>query len=144
MIRTLVIALDNSDLSARALPFAEGIAQRWRGHLVLVNAVDHGGHASHVPRLELDRVVQELRAKGISADAVVRVAAPAQAIVDVAREYDADLVVMTSHQRHGLNRWMNGSITEEVLTRTPTPLLVGPASSQTPAAAACVFSSPWM
>jgi universal stress protein E len=130
MIRTVVIALDNSDLSARALPFAEAIAQRWTGHLVLVNAVDHGGHASHVPRLELERVVQELRDRGIDADAMVRVAAPAQAIADVAREQDADLIVMASHQRHGVNRWLNGSVTEEVLTRTPTPLLVVPARSQ--------------
>jgi nucleotide-binding universal stress UspA family protein len=33
---------------------------------------------------------------------------------------------MASHQRHGLNRWLHGSITEDVLARTRTPLLMIP------------------
>jgi nucleotide-binding universal stress UspA family protein len=62
----------------------------------------------------------------------VRPAPPAQVIADVARERNADLIEMASHQRHGLNRWVNGSVTEEVLARTSTPLLVVPAAAKEP------------
>src|SRR5438552_9397867 len=54
---------------------------------------------------------------------------PARAIVGVARAEHADLIVMASHQRHGFNRWLHGSVTEDVLQNTSTPLLVVPAKS---------------
>jgi nucleotide-binding universal stress UspA family protein len=131
--RTVVIALDNSDLSARALPFARTIAHRWFGRLILVHATDPHHKQAHDPlERELADVVRHMREEGIQADAVLRVASPAQAIVDVANERHADLIVMASHQRHGLNRWLNGSVTEEVLARTSTPLLVVPALGEPP------------
>src|SRR3984893_13598905 len=125
--RTVVIALDRSDLSARALPFAEQVAQLWRGRLVLVHAlVSQDEHAPVPVELELRSIVQDLTALGITAEAVIRHDSPAQAIVDVVREREADLIVMASHQRHGLNRWLRGSVTEDVLARTTAPLLMIP------------------
>jgi len=126
--RTVVIGLDHSDLSARALPFAQQVAQQWQGRLVLVHAfVDQDEHAPAPLDLQLRKVVRDLQAMGITADAVTRGGSPVEAILDVAREREADLIVMASHQRHGLDRWLHGSITEEVLARTATPLLVIPA-----------------
>jgi nucleotide-binding universal stress UspA family protein len=128
----VVIALDRSDLSARALPFAQQVAQLWRGRLVLVHAlVSQDEHAPVPVELELRSIVQDLNAQSITAEAVIRHASPAQAIVDVVREREADLIVMASHQRHGLNRWLRGSITEDVLARTPTPLLMIPGEGAT-------------
>jgi nucleotide-binding universal stress UspA family protein len=130
--QSVVIGLDASDLSARALPFAQDIAEQWRGRLILVHA--SGSGEEHVPvplELELHELVRELAEKGINADAVVRASEPAQAIVDVARERDADLIVMGSHQRHGLDRWLNGSVTEKVLSLSSTPLLVVPSHNTT-------------
>ena len=133
MSRTVVIALDRSDVSARALPFAQQVAQLWRGRLVLVHAlVSQDAHAPVPVERELRSIVQDLNALGITAEAVIRQASPAQAIVDVVREREADLIVMASHQRHGLNRWLRGSITEDVLARTPAPLLMIPAEGASP------------
>src|SRR5579859_4297029 len=125
--RSVVIGLDASDLSARALPFAQDIAEQWRGRLILVHATGSGEERVPVPlELELHELVRELAEEGINADAVIRASEPAQAIVDVARERDADLIVMASHQRHGLDRWLNGSVTEKVLALSRAPLLVVP------------------
>jgi nucleotide-binding universal stress UspA family protein len=133
MSRTVVIALDSSDLSARALPFARSIAHRWFGRLVLVHANDPDHKQAEDPlERELAELVRNMREEGITANAVLRVASPAQAIVDVAKERNADLIVMASHQRHGFNRWLNGSVTEEVLARTSTPLLVVSALGEPP------------
>lgn len=49
---------------------------------------------------------------------------PAEAIVDVAKEKDCSLIVMSSHGRRGLGRLILGSQTSEVLTSSPVPVLV--------------------
>jgi nucleotide-binding universal stress UspA family protein len=98
--------------------------------MVLVHATTHpGGRDSCAVEGELTNLVGTLSKEGIEADMVLRAPPAAQAIVEVAREQHADLIVMASHQRHGLNRWLNGSVTEAVLQNTATPLLVVPAQA---------------
>ncbi len=127
MSRTVVIALDRSDLSARALPFAQQIAQQWRGRLVLVHALGaQDNHAPVPPELTLRALATELNAMGIPSDVVTRRGPVAPTIANVANERHADLVVMASRQRYGASRWLHGSITEDVLSGTSTPLLVIP------------------
>src|SRR5207244_2774785 len=128
MSQTVVVALDSSDLSARAMPFARTAAHLWHGRMVLVHATVHSGRAGGCSvEGQLNQLVSALRSEGINADAVLRAEPPAQAIVGVARTEHADLIVMASHQRHGFNRWLHGSVTEEVLQNSSTPLLVVPA-----------------
>jgi nucleotide-binding universal stress UspA family protein len=49
---------------------------------------------------------------------------PAEAIIEMAREKDCNLIVMASHGRRGLSRLLLGSQTMEVLTYSPVPVLV--------------------
>lgn len=49
--------------------------------------------------------------------------APARAITRTAKEMDADLIIMGTHGRHGWRRAILGSVTENVLHETSTPLL---------------------
>ena len=48
---------------------------------------------------------------------------PASAIIDCAQTEQADLIVMTTHGRSGLSRWVYGSVTEKVLSSAPCPVL---------------------
>ena len=64
MVGNIVIAL-HGDISARAVPFAEGIAQRWGGHLVVLHAIGRGAHTSHPAWVDLHPVVQQPRDSGI-------------------------------------------------------------------------------
>jgi nucleotide-binding universal stress UspA family protein len=41
--------------------------------------------------------------------------APARAICDYAEEHDADLIVLGSHGRGGMERWLIGSVAERVV-----------------------------
>jgi len=128
MSPTVVVALDSSVLSTRALPFARSVAHLWHGRMVLVHAPAHAGPAgARTVEGRLSDLVAALRGEGIDADAQLRHGPPAEAVVDVARSEHADLIVMASHQRHGFDRWLHGSVTEEVLQNTSTPLLVVPA-----------------
>src|ERR1700730_5988563 len=102
MSQTVVVALDSSVLSTRAMPFARTVAHLWHGRMILVHASAHSGRAGACPvEAQLKDLVRALRTEGIAADAQLRRAPPARAIVDVARSEHADLIVMASHQRHG-------------------------------------------
>ena len=57
----------------------------------------------------------------------------AQHIKQAAQSWDADLLVLGTHGRHGLSRWLSGSTTESILHGLTLPLLAVPAAQ--PAAA---------
>jgi nucleotide-binding universal stress UspA family protein len=50
-------------------------------------------------------------------------ALPADGILQLAALKNADLIVMGTHGRSGLNRWMLGSVAERVLRESPVPVL---------------------
>ena len=49
---------------------------------------------------------------------------PAEAIIAAAKKFKADLIVMASHGRKGLDKLLLGSETQRVLARTKLPVLV--------------------
>jgi nucleotide-binding universal stress UspA family protein len=62
---------------------------------------------------------------GVQAETVhVPDAYPAEAIVELAKARDCNLIVMASHGRRGLRKLVLGSQTSEVLTHSPVPVLV--------------------
>jgi len=62
MSQTVVVGLDDSDLSSHALPFARTVAHLWQGRMVLVHATAHpGGHATHSVDGKLTDLVGALR-----------------------------------------------------------------------------------
>jgi len=48
---------------------------------------------------------------------------PAPTIVDYAERYDQDLIVMPTHGREGLSRYLIGSVSEKVVRLSPVPVL---------------------
>ena len=76
-------------------------------------------------QLEVDRVREALALEGIKADsAIVGDADPAAAIVELARQRGADLIVMGSHGRTGMGRLLLGSVSEKVIGLATCPVLV--------------------
>jgi len=72
---------------------------------------------------ELDRVVAELRSKGVDASSTLTRGRPEEVIVEVARETGADLITMGTHGRTGLGHAALGSVAERVLRSAPCPTL---------------------
>ncbi len=54
----------------------------------------------------------------------VLMGSPATRLVEFANERGCDLVVIPSHGRHGLERWLMGSVAERVVRLAPCPVLV--------------------
>ena len=62
-----------------------------------------------------------------------RVGVPLFGIVQLATELHASFIVLGTHGRHGIARWLLGSVAEGVLRQAPCPVLVvPPASTATP------------
>ncbi len=67
----------------------------------------------------VSRIVGELAAAGFRTTVTTPDADPRHAIVDGAREWSADLIVMGSHGRRGLDRVLLGSVAEWVVRHAP-------------------------
>lgn len=59
-------------------------------------------------------------------ECIARVGDPADVISVVAREYGVEAIVMSTHGRSGLTRWLFGSVTMRVLEVACCPVLVVP------------------
>ncbi|WP_254271578.1 universal stress protein [Haloarcula marina] len=84
----------------------------------IVDALEQAGE-----RIVAD-AVERAREAGIDAHGEVVQGDPAATIVDHADRYDADLVVMPTHGRSGIERVLLGSVTEGVVNTAPVPVLV--------------------
>jgi nucleotide-binding universal stress UspA family protein len=73
----------------------------------------------------LANLAEELRKKGLKVAAMVRTGQQvAVEIIDFAKETGVDLIIMCTHGRSGISRWVLGSIAHKVLTRAETPILL--------------------
>jgi nucleotide-binding universal stress UspA family protein len=67
----------------------------------------------------VERVAAQLEFKGFHASVSTPDAAPRHAIVQAAREWPADLIVIGSHGRRGVDRLLIGSVAESVVRHAP-------------------------
>lgn len=137
--RRILIATDGSSCSQVAV---ESLVARLLppGSKVAVVSVVHTnvpfvpepfltGAAAHVERLEEDREQAPIRVKaavdrltaalGMPIESVILEGDPAKAIVEEARRWEADLVVVGTHGRGGIKRLALGSVAEAVVAGAP-------------------------
>jgi nucleotide-binding universal stress UspA family protein len=81
----------------------------------------------------LDAQAMSLRGGNCDVDTQVQIGAPATTIVAAAHAAGADLIAMATHGYRGLKRWTHGSVTDDVVWATTTPVLVVPGSTAEPA-----------
>ena len=144
MYRRIIVPLDGSGLAEEALVQAEGLARLTGASLHLVRVVDYThleGYGPYAPLAveyaSAERVVanetaaatdylREIQARlaggGLAADYEVRRGRIAREVVDATRT--GDVVVMASHGRSGVSRWLLGSVAEDVLRHATAPVLL--------------------
>ena len=133
MSRTIVIALDGSEGSDRALPVATEYAKRDGARVVVVHARTHALEMAVEEKLR--NQVDELAASGIDSSVTVRdslVGGEADVITDVAATVDAALIVIASRGRGPFAGAVLGSVTQRLLPIAPCPVLVVPGGYESP------------
>ena len=139
MFKRLIIPLDGSRLSEAVLPTAIYLAQKLQASLTLVHVIErnapkqvHGEPHLSQPA-EAEAYIAEARRRLIPGDIpvemhvhTVAIADVAQSIVDHAREFESDLVMMCTHGRSGLRKLLFGSIAQQVVALKVPVLLVRP------------------
>lgn len=71
----------------------------------------------------VEEATETLRTLGADYESDVVQGNPAETIVEYAERYDHDLVVMPTHGREGLSRYLVGSVTEKVVRLSSVPVL---------------------
>lgn len=136
-MKKILVPLDGSTLSERALPYAASLAERTGARLLLIQAVQAGSpvrkgvavaEMAAIGEAEADLAfaARRLRASGLEVEARAPYGPAAAAILDEAAFGGVDMVVMSTHGRSGLGRWIYGSVADEVLRRAELPVLLVP------------------
>ena len=135
MYHTLLVPLDGSPFSERALPVAASVAHAAKARIVLVRvtsgAMPPGGDAAPTERKAIDDVqtylagvAGRLTGQGIQTDTAAPHGSAAEGILDEMNARQADMVIMCTHGRSGLGRWAYGSVAEAVLAKSAAPILL--------------------
>ncbi len=85
-------------------------------------AAQYSVEAEQDARVKL-RKMADSRLRGFDAEIYVEVGDPARTIVKQAAKLRADLVIIATHNRGGIKRFLLGSVAEQVVRRCPCALL---------------------
>lgn len=146
-LRRILVPLDGSRLAELALNVAGALARSREAGLVLVRALEPetvigadsatSDPGSPIPAtaqlttverdvadLYMADVVEAMKNTNKIEQALIVHGSPAEVIIDSAEMNDIDLIVMSTHGRSGVSRWVYGSVAEKVLHSAPCPLLL--------------------
>ncbi len=136
MYKTLLVGFDDSQPSKAALIEAANWVKRHGGKVVLVHAVYFDSEEFGIAPTQLDKRLQNgekvcLETKkmitdefGIEVKSLLCEGEPPEVILNMAGERNADLIVLGTYGRKGLNRLLMGSVTSQVIVNSPVDVLV--------------------
>ena len=142
-IRKIVCPVDFSACADHAVQYAQELAKQFDAEISLVHAyedptayvtpvpmsgyVGPGAEMLHELRKQLEVRLEQARAKVAEAGGRVRAelleGAPYRVVLDWAKEYGADLIVIGTHGHTGFTHALLGSVTERVVRMSECPVL---------------------
>jgi nucleotide-binding universal stress UspA family protein len=133
--KNLLVATDGSAYSETAARRAIEIARQYHSEIKALSVVDvtvefmlraQELYDSLVSKAKgfTDSIKEKALAAGVKAEALVRDGEVYKVIIDVAKEYPADMIIMGSLGRTGMKRLLMGSTAERVLGHSSFPVLI--------------------
>jgi nucleotide-binding universal stress UspA family protein len=145
MSRRIVVPLDGSELAERALQYAKTPAARIGAEIVLLHVCGpeecqreaekctvqpmHRAYVEHTAKVLSDEL-EAATGRSVEIGQEVLVGDPATEIVNGVSKQDADRIIMASHGRSGVSRWILGSVAEKVARESPVPVIIIRASAE--------------
>jgi nucleotide-binding universal stress UspA family protein len=130
-LRRILVPVDGSESADSALDHAISLAGAVDAEIHLLSVVDPYVLSTVTERKEveeeLEGIVEEaatrVRDADIEVQTAVEVGFPHEEILDAVSDEAIDLVVMGTHGRSGLQRYVLGSVAEKVVRLSPVPVL---------------------
>jgi len=135
-LKTIVVATDLEGQSEAALEYARKLATAYGARIVLAHGLDPMAYAAvdKVPgrllkglpeeaRAVLDKLAGDLIREGIHSHSEIRQGAVAQMLVDIARQYQAGLIVIGTKGLEGAGPLVVGAIAEQLVRLAPCAVL---------------------
>ncbi len=135
MHRTILVPLGGSSFAELALPMAIALSEAMGARVVLVRATGGpipGDTSAAQARAEaeweaeryLTRTVRQLACHGVPVETAMPYLPSCEGILNASQAYNADLIVMCTHARSGLEKQLYGSVAENVLRRSTVPVML--------------------
>lgn len=138
-LKKILVPVDFSDFSAKAIKYAARFAEQFGATLVLAHVVEPVRYPESViipPEMEeanrerlklaraaLAKFVKQQVPSGITTETVTRLGHPFSEINTAAKDCDVDLIVIATHGHTGLKHLFLGSTAERVVRLAPCPVL---------------------
>ncbi len=138
----ILVPLDGSELAEMALEDAFALAQLSQAEItllqvispidhVIIDATSHPIFVDEQWQLQksfaltyLKDICDRVECDEVKIHRVVEMGLPAETIIDFAQRHPIDLIVMATHGRSGLQRWVFGSVADKVLRGANIPVLL--------------------
>lgn len=142
MFSRILVGLDGSDYSLRALDFAIDLAKKYQSQLVLVHVVMRQIYAINPPEAGIlagTAIVRELetegktiltqgeekvKAQGLPVEARLRQGVPAEELLRAAADEKVDLMVLGSRGLSQVRAFLLGSVSDKVSHHAKCPTLI--------------------
>ncbi|MDB5136789.1 MAG: putative universal stress protein [Mucilaginibacter sp.] len=151
IIKKILIAVDNSKFSEHAAEFGFDIARSYNAAVGLVNIVEpmilpatgtdviagipfegttvNDPEITRIQTESAENIIDRTEKKfggNLQVTHFTQYGTTAEGILDCSKEFEADLVVLGTHSRTGLDRLLMGSVAEHVVRHSDVPVLVVP------------------
>jgi len=144
----ILVPLDGSELAETALNDAVGVAEATHADITLLHVIptieevlgNDTGHPIYIDQQwaskratavdYLAKVRKRLDCNEVEIHPAVEMGSAPEIIISYAHDHPVDLIVMATHGRSGLKRWVYGSVADKVLRGADLPVLLIRAHSE--------------
>ena len=138
-LKKLLVPIDFSDCSKKALQYAIPLAREYGSEILLLHVVPinyasseftSAGYTSiesgmrEVGEEKLSQLISSELRETVTIESAVHIGMPAPEIIETARKLPADLIIISTHGHTGLKHVLLGSVAEHVVRQAPCPVLV--------------------
>lgn len=139
-VRKIMVPVDFSDASRRALARARHMADLHKAELLVMHVIQKldfpvtGPEAGFtflkdwLPKIKaeneahLEQILQDTVGPAVPFKTIIDVGNPARDIIEAVKTYEVDYIVMPTHGRTGFDRMLMGSTAERVIRTAPCPV----------------------
>ena len=129
MFETILVPSDGSEFSLKAEDVAISVAKNFKGKLVVVHIIDEKLiYPFEVLEDEGNAILSQAalkgREEGLEVEQILIVGNPAHDMAKIVEKTGADLVVIGTHGKTGLTKFLMGSVAENTLKTVKVPVLL--------------------